>query len=238
MKSITCNVMLCEVGSIFYTNSYPLYLKLMKDFRRGESLADAIAEGLYMRFPDLQENLYESSGLVLRGYFEKEPSYYCNILRSKIRQIYTEGYHKTLNIQNDVIFEEVYYEQYYYSFISQSNEMGRKYIILLNFYGKEEMNTEDKLFTGTVENPFIESNKINWCRGPKGEIVINTYNAFCAYAHYENKKADWKLNSPFFKEILENLNVHNEYVNAPHTFKYITYDNLIIVVETDTARGE
>jgi len=213
---------------MLYTNTYPLFLRLMNNFRRDETMARDLHDALERTNGPLSEDLFEQGSSVIRRVFESSRKYCYASLVESIEKIYTEGYRKVLDCENfgQVILEEVYYKNYYYSFLI-NNAGAEKVIMLTNFYNETEKAYENLLLTGTALKPFTSLNKGIWTTF--GDyIVINTYNAFCAYGSSKGLEIKAELNIPFFNDVVSDLQqLPQNYGNA--IFQYTVFKNVVIV---------
>lgn len=217
---------------MLYTNTYPLFLRLMNNFRKDETLARDLHNTLEHTNGPFSENLFEQGSSVIRKFFESSRKYCYDSLVKSIETIYRNGYRKILDYEyfGQVILEEVYYQNYYYSFLVK-NGGEEKVIILTNFYNETEKNYENLLLTGTPHKPFTSMNKGIWTY--YGDyIVINTYNAFCAYGSSKGLDINSELNVPFFHDVVSDLQqLPQNYENA--IFKYTVFKNVVIVYYFD-----
>ena len=181
----------------------------------------------------MTEDLFDVSASVVRRVFETNRKYSYAALVKIIEEIYTQGYRKNLDYEHfyQVQLQEVYYRNYYYSFLV-GHVGDEKMIIMTNFYNESERLYEDILLTGTAQAPFTSLNKGNWRSYQDCKIIINTYNAFCSYGLHRGLDINTELNIPFYETVIQDLEMMPEgYENA--VFRYLSFKNVIVVYKFD-----
>jgi len=217
---------------MLFTNTYPLFLRLMNNFREDETLAQNLQASLEELNGPFFENLFQQGSSVVRKAFENSKRHSYGSLVQSIETIYLEGHKKILDCERfgQVILEEVYYKNYYYSFLI-NNTAPEKIIILTNFYNEEEKKYEHPLLTGTPVKPFTSMNKGNWI-SHDNYIFINIYNAFFTYGSCRRLEINSELNIPFFNDVIA------DFVLLPQNydrsvFCYTAFKNIIVVHDFD-----
>ena len=231
--------MMRNVNEVMFTNSYLLFFKLMRCKKEKEPLNECM-ESTFTQFGLTAED-YRYMGSSVSGYVFGKNSEKCyTSLVAEIKKIYCSGKHTVLNRNFDqsILLEEVEYRGYLYSFLVDRH-VSKNVVILLDFYTQEERKTEDILFTSIDGVSHLQRNKAVHYRKIMGGkyCIINTYNAFCSFAHVKNENLHIGLNAPFFNEFFEeNLWKFQEGVlgiskeqNRMDDFNYVKFGNMIVI---------
>lgn len=211
---------------VLYTNSYPVYLKTIKGFYTGEAIACEIEKEI--------PGFFSNSSSVNKQWIIRDNHTCFKRIINKIKEIYLSGKKQLLEENDGIKLYEVFYQDYYYFFLTDMND-EKKVIILTDIVTEQELETEDVILTGDKNDEFIKENPSNFWKTDH-YIIINTFNAFCLYAMKIRNKMNKKMNAPFFNEIKNDLaaGYDNKIMNPrygveKHACQYVVFKNYVIV---------
>ncbi len=229
------------VNKILFTNTYALFRKVMADKKRGESLSECMNYSL-SKSPYVVDNFFEMSSSIAMGYFNKNSKLHYKALVEQIEEIYCNGTHYMLETSLDQKTKliEVFFNEYFYSFLVDFRVGKQHVVILTNFYSQQERYSVNRLF---ANNTYCQ--KVNSTRYGK-LTIINTYNAFCNYAAYCHSSLHRDLNKVFFPEFLKENGIRFQYNNMALNendkiigtrFSYVQFRNAVIIYEFEANAG-
>ena len=224
-----------DLNKVMYTNTYPLFLKLMNFRNKGESLSEAIYEAFIVaKLP--VNNFWNASSNVFNAYVNLRKSICYSFLNERIKEIYLNGQRYLLKEYDGVRHIEVFYCGFLYSFLTDFHE-DKEVVVLTDFYKPEDRKNENLLLSSINGKSFIDDNEpVHYMRTQYNTIIINTYNAFCNFANYLNRPQEKSLNKELFQDFMINHSVMfgipmgNEKMFGD-SFNYIEFDNVVILFD-------
>ncbi len=232
-----------DIKTTLYTNSYLVFLKLMSHKMKTEVLSESI-KNAFSAIGVPTEDYFQMGSSVIGYLFQKNAKLCYTFLKEEIKKIYLDGKRKILAraAGNMIFLEEVEYKGFYYSFLVDHHS-SKNVVILLDYYRFEDKKKEDILFTSRNGVSFLANHPpLHYRIISEGRYhVINTYNAFCAFANMLNVEPELTLNVAFFEDFLKenedklqwNPSGKAEEHLTGNKFYYVRFANIIIIFDYD-----
>ena len=224
-----------NLDKVMYTNTYPLFLKLMNCREKGERLSEAIYDAfLAANLP--VHDFWNAPSPVLSASFSFRKNICYSFLVNRIKEIYLNGERSLLKEYDGVCHVEVSYCGFLYSFLTDFHA-NKEVVVLTDFYKKVDRKNENLLLTSINGTSFVDNNEpIHYVRTKHNTIIINTFNAFCNYAHYLNRPCEKDFNKILFHDFMFTHSVtfgipmRNNKIPGDR-FNYIIFDNVVIIFD-------
>ena len=235
-STITAVIPVAKVvtNEVLFTNTYALFKKVANSKKRGESLSECMSYTL-SQSSYVTGDFFEMKSSDIMRYFGKEKLHQKNLVK-QIEQIYYYGIHTVLetSVDQKTKLIEVSFNGYFYSFLVDFREFKRNVVILTNFYSSVERTSINHLFAEYS----VYCEEIHSVRHGRLK-VINTYDAFCSYASYQNAHLTRELNKKLFPEFLKENGMRLQYDTtlnendkiAETRFSYVQFRNAVIMYE-------
>lgn len=220
-----------------FSNTYPLFMKLMVTKTKGEALSEAVNHA-FIEAGIGADEFFELDSRSASRRFARSRRICYKQLCEEIKHVFQNGNRLILEQSADkmLCLYEISYNGYCYAYVVDHHS-DKKVAILTDYYKPWEREKEDLLMTSVYGKPFVESNKAVNYRHYRNYLMINTYNVFCGYADYLGSERNLKFNDVLFHAVaceLDKVQLGTQDENTADKniqFSYVVYKNVIIIYQ-------